>query len=299
MVGTFYEKLESYLTCPICLELFSSTPLTLNCLHNYCSTCLVEYLRVLDFASPEFEDDLTPPVPVCPSCREPICSAKPNALLANILSDYFAEYPEKRGPDIHDINLSEAVATCNGLLEFYTRGMIIPTRGLDGLIVCMMKRVSQEEYERYRSENRGAGMVWISERNSNDDNLPRSSSPPRSAANVPLTPEQPINENTLVHTIANVQLPAIIASEPTSYHPNRLVADTPTEYFEGDVAGPPAPVTLLNTDDEQQARFFVMQAFDSWLGGDENWSLEEGWGNWQTDNDSMVNIDGQRAFGLS
>ena len=295
MIGKFYENLEGYLTCPICLEHFSTTPLTLNCLHSYCPTCLIEYLRVLDLSS---EEDLSSPVPVCPSCRAPIYSAKPNALLGNILSDYFAEHPEKRNPDIHPIDLSEATAICNNLLELYTQGMIIPTKDIDGLVVCMMQRVSQEQYERHKSENLGAGMIWAP-RNPGNSTLPRSgNSPSTPATNTSLTPEQPINES-IVHTEdpgdisvhPNIQLPGPVAGV-YSY------AST-GEYSEGGLTRAPTPATLLHTDDGRRARFFVMQGFDSWMGGDEKLSLEEVWGNWQTNSESMLNSDGQRVFHLS
>ena len=37
------EALESELTCPVCLELYS-TPLLLPCLHNLCQRCAEEIL---------------------------------------------------------------------------------------------------------------------------------------------------------------------------------------------------------------------------------------------------------------
>lgn len=259
----------------------------------------MEYLRVLDFSYPEFEEDITPPVPVCPSCRAPIHSVQANALLGNILSDYFAEYPEKLNPDIHSVDLTEATAVCNDLLEFYTRGMIIPTRGMGGLIVCMMQKVSQEQYERHRSEKRGAGMIWIPHRNASNNTSPGSANCP--SVNISLTPEQTINErsehpqNMSVHT--NLQL-------PESMTPNGPVAGgynytSIRESFEGDATGAPAQATMLHTDGSRCAKFFVMQGFDLWLGGDESWSLEEVWGNWQTDSGSTLISDGQRAFHLS
>jgi len=250
-----------------------------------------------------------PSVPVCPSCRAPIYSAKPNALLGNILLDYFAEYPEKRNSDICSIGLGEATAICNDLLELYSRGMIIATRETDGLIVCMMERVSQEQYERHRSEYRGAGMIWSSHGGPSSDTLPRTeNSPPLSAANIPLIPEQPINEgsahtehpeNMSVHN--NIQR-AGMASELTPYHHNGPAADSyPSagEYSEGDATRAPAPATLLHTDSTRREQFFVMQGFDSWVGGNEEWFLKEVWGNWQTDSDPTVNMDGERTFHLS
>ncbi|KAF8425280.1 hypothetical protein EV426DRAFT_664227 [Tirmania nivea] len=259
----------------------------------------MDYLRILDFSRLEFEDELTPPVPVCPSCRAPIFSVKPNALLGTILSDYYAECPEKRRLNTHNIDLTEATAICNDLLEFYTRGMIIPTREIDGLIVCMMQRVTKEQYERHKGENRGAGMIWVSHGSGSG-----SSSPQSDVSSQP-SPDQPTNERSAhaehheeMSVRSNIQLPEGMASEL----PNGPVAGgyNPTsteENSEGDATGARAPVTLLSTDEDRQ--YFVMQGFDSWLGSNRNWLLEEVWGNWQTDSDSMINIDGQRAFHLS
>lgn len=51
-------KLEESITCPVCIELFSSTrdPITIPCGHSLCRVCLRESLRIR---------------PQCPVCREP------------------------------------------------------------------------------------------------------------------------------------------------------------------------------------------------------------------------------------
>ncbi|KAF8433437.1 hypothetical protein BGX38DRAFT_1222487 [Terfezia claveryi] len=292
---TFHENLERSLTCPICLGLFSTTPLTLNCLHNYCSACMLEFFRALDFSSPEFEEDLTQPVPVCPTCRAPIYSVKPNPLLGNILSDYFAEYPEKLNPDIHYVDSSKATAVCNDILELYTRGMIIPTRGIDGLMVCMMQRVSQEQYERHRDERRGAGMIWISHGDPSNNTSPDSAYWP---GNISLTSEETINDRSEhPENMSNLQLPeSMIPYGPVTGGYNYT---STRESLEGDATGTPSPATVLHTDCSGSAEFFLMQRFDLWREGDESWSLEEVWGNWQTDGVFSVNDDGQWAFHLS
>lgn len=68
------EELQSELTCPVCLELFSD-PVILECGHHFCKECIVQCWEAK-------ADELSS----CPKCRKS-CERKlrPNSLLCNVV----------------------------------------------------------------------------------------------------------------------------------------------------------------------------------------------------------------------
>ncbi|XP_053144332.1 tripartite motif-containing protein 10-like isoform X2 [Hemicordylus capensis] len=67
------SRLQDEVICTICLEYYTD-PVILNCGHNFCQSCVVQYL-----------EDLSPNV-ICPQCEEAIQekSFKPNKQLSNV-----------------------------------------------------------------------------------------------------------------------------------------------------------------------------------------------------------------------
>ncbi|CAM5158286.1 unnamed protein product, partial [Eretmochelys imbricata] len=68
------ESLQEEATCPVCLEYFTD-PVTLECGHNFCRTCIAQCWEGPDTAAS------------CPQCRETVQqrNLRPNRQLANVL----------------------------------------------------------------------------------------------------------------------------------------------------------------------------------------------------------------------
>ncbi|KAK6529154.1 hypothetical protein TWF694_004366 [Orbilia ellipsospora] len=76
---TIYEKLERELTCSICCELFKDPITLLNCLHNFCGSCIV----------PWSENNGS-----CPSCRAAIKGCRDAFALKPLIDMLVNEKPE-------------------------------------------------------------------------------------------------------------------------------------------------------------------------------------------------------------
>ncbi|KAK6334726.1 hypothetical protein TWF718_010174 [Orbilia javanica] len=76
---TIYDKLERELTCSICCELFKDPITLLNCLHNFCGSCIVPWGR--QHAS-------------CPSCRAKIIGCRDAFALKPLVDMLVKEKPE-------------------------------------------------------------------------------------------------------------------------------------------------------------------------------------------------------------
>ncbi|CAM4560079.1 unnamed protein product, partial [Lepidochelys kempii] len=68
------ESLQEEATCPVCLEYFTH-PVTLECGHNFCRTCIAQCWEGPDTAAS------------CPQCREIVQqrNLRPNRPLANVV----------------------------------------------------------------------------------------------------------------------------------------------------------------------------------------------------------------------
>ncbi|EPS43064.1 hypothetical protein H072_2863 [Dactylellina haptotyla CBS 200.50] len=76
---TIYQKLERELTCSICCELFKDPVTLLNCLHNFCGSCIV----------PWSENNSS-----CPSCRGAITGCRDAFALKPLIDMLVKEKPE-------------------------------------------------------------------------------------------------------------------------------------------------------------------------------------------------------------
>ena len=74
-------KMETELKCPICLDYMHSCVISLPCLHNFCASCISEWIKKSD---------------VCPHCRGNFTELKKNSSLNNILESFMEENPELR-----------------------------------------------------------------------------------------------------------------------------------------------------------------------------------------------------------
>ncbi|RVD83489.1 uncharacterized protein DFL_007876 [Arthrobotrys flagrans] len=76
---TIYDKLERELTCSICCELFKDPITLLNCLHNFCGSCIVPWGRQKTS---------------CPSCRAKIQGCRDAFALKPLIDMLVKEKPE-------------------------------------------------------------------------------------------------------------------------------------------------------------------------------------------------------------
>ncbi|EWC46259.1 hypothetical protein DRE_04430 [Drechslerella stenobrocha 248] len=76
---TIYDKLERELTCSICCDLFKDPVTLLNCLHNFCGSCVVPWTQRNDS---------------CPSCRTVIQGCADAFALKPLLEMLLKEKPE-------------------------------------------------------------------------------------------------------------------------------------------------------------------------------------------------------------
>ncbi|KAK6529805.1 hypothetical protein TWF281_008964 [Arthrobotrys megalospora] len=76
---TIYDKLERELTCSICCELFKDPITLLNCLHNFCGSCIVPWGRSNTS---------------CPSCRGDIQGCRDAFALKPLIDMLVKEKPE-------------------------------------------------------------------------------------------------------------------------------------------------------------------------------------------------------------
>ncbi|KAF3937646.1 hypothetical protein ABW19_dt0210008 [Dactylella cylindrospora] len=76
---TIYDKLERELTCSICCELFKDPVTILNCLHNFCGSCVVPWSQSNSS---------------CPSCRSPMRECRDAFALKPLLDMLLKEKPE-------------------------------------------------------------------------------------------------------------------------------------------------------------------------------------------------------------
>lgn len=69
------------MSCGICLDYIYKCVTTLDCLHNFCSGCLSEWLK-------KNKD--------CPHCREKIIAVKKNPLVNNLVEKFLDINPDKK-----------------------------------------------------------------------------------------------------------------------------------------------------------------------------------------------------------
>ncbi|KAK6497784.1 hypothetical protein TWF481_012186 [Arthrobotrys musiformis] len=80
---TIYDKLERELTCSICCELFKDPITLLNCLHNFCGSCIVPWGRKNS---------------TCPSCRAAIKGCRDAFALKPLIDMLVKEKSELKVP---------------------------------------------------------------------------------------------------------------------------------------------------------------------------------------------------------
>lgn len=73
-------SLADEVNCPICQGTLRE-PITIDCGHNFCRSCLTRYLEI---PVPDSEEP-----PTCPLCKEPFCpgSFRPNWQLASVVEN--------------------------------------------------------------------------------------------------------------------------------------------------------------------------------------------------------------------
>ncbi|KAF8422914.1 hypothetical protein EV426DRAFT_669739 [Tirmania nivea] len=74
------ETLESALSCPICSEYLYKPVAAISCLHTFCGSCLVSWLKRSS---------------VCPNCRTRVIAIKDDHRTNNLLEMYLKLHPEK------------------------------------------------------------------------------------------------------------------------------------------------------------------------------------------------------------
>lgn len=110
--ATSVTSLEEEVNCPICQGSLRE-PVTIDCGHNFCRSCLTRYCETLGPA-PEGP-------PTCPLCKEPFClgSFRPNWQLASVVeniqrlrSDAEADVCQEHGEKVYFFCEEDEVQMC-------------------------------------------------------------------------------------------------------------------------------------------------------------------------------------------
>ncbi|KAF8443636.1 hypothetical protein BGX38DRAFT_1199257 [Terfezia claveryi] len=86
------ESLESALSCPICSDYLYRPVAAISCLHTFCGSCLVPWLKRSS---------------LCPNCRTSVTAIKDDHRTNNLLEMYLKLHPEKARTEEDEINLDK------------------------------------------------------------------------------------------------------------------------------------------------------------------------------------------------
>mmetsp|Transcript_15831 Transcript_15831/g.28978 ORF Transcript_15831/g.28978 Transcript_15831/m.28978 type:complete len:511 (+) Transcript_15831:3396-4928(+) len=74
------SELSEELRCGICIDVIHQCVTLMPCLHNFCGGCFSDWLGKSK---------------LCPACRDPVCEARRNPALSNIIETYLKSHPEE------------------------------------------------------------------------------------------------------------------------------------------------------------------------------------------------------------
>ncbi|KAI5803521.1 hypothetical protein DFH27DRAFT_621985 [Peziza echinospora] len=159
------ENLEKHLICPVCMDVYQTTPFTINCLHSFCANCLTRHMyyiykkdeKTILAGAQDF-------LPACPVCRTIILWGKPNHALGGIVDVYISSLPSdakkpKQWGEIADRKIGQRLSD---IFSRCQRQMIDAFEGYtEAGTILYMRQVTREEYDLARENlSGGAGIIF-------------------------------------------------------------------------------------------------------------------------------------------